>query len=97
MRYRETLEGYLSRLENILDMDFTEVDDEVCEDVYEMKADLIYIEDEISSLYDDKLEKLLCKVKKTLQQVISEQGLYDEGAILEMMFPDGMDEEEDNW
>ncbi len=97
MRYRETLEGYLSRLENILDMDFTEVDDEVCEDVYEMKTDLMYIEDEISSLYDDKLEKLLGKVKKTLQQVISEQGLYDEGAVLEMMFPDGMDEEEDNW
>ncbi len=24
MRYRETLEGYLSRLENILDMDFRE-------------------------------------------------------------------------
>ncbi len=96
MSCREQLQSYLDRLEEILEMDFTDVDDEVCDEVYEIRNDIMYIEDEVYSLNDDKLEKFLGKVKKTLHEVISEQGLYDQDAELEMMFPDGMDEE-DNW
>ncbi len=96
MSCREQLQSYLDRLEEILEMDFTDVDDEVCDEVYEIRNDIMYIEDEVYSLNDDKLEKLLDKVKKALQEVINEQGLYDQDAELERMFPDGMDEE-DNW